>query len=511
MAGYHRLDDLVPDWIASNASRIPDRVATEVLGESLTFRQLDTAVSLMARQLAGLGVREGDKVATVLANGRVAALLPHATVRLGATAAPLNARLTPAELQAQLRNLDARLVLVDARSATAVASLPNVAPVGIDTESAGVLGYPPLHEVPAADIELREAHGSEHVFAIVHTSGTTGRPSAAMLTVGNFLWSALSSSRNLGMLPDDRWLACMPLYHVGGLSILTRAAIDGFTSVVQRGFDAAAVNRAVDAGSVTIVSVVATMLQRMLDERSDRPFPASLRYVLAGGGSVPRHLLDRCRSLGVPLLQTYGLTESASQVATLAPGDVYKRPGSAGRALWPSSIRIASGARELPAGAEGEIQVRGPIVMAGYHNDPEGTAAKLVDGWLHTGDIGRLDEDGYLYVLDRRHDLIVSGGENVYPTEVESVLLMHDSVSEAAVLGLDDREWGARVVAIVVPAGEAVKGLPEKLDAHCRAHLAGYKVPREYLVSSEPLPRTASGKLRRGEVRELVAELRTVP
>lgn len=508
MATYHRLDDLVPDWIASNAGRMPERTAIEVAGERLTFRQLDEEVSRLARRLSGIGVRPGDRVAGLLHNGLVAALLPHATLRLGAIAALLNVRLAAPELDAQLGVLEPRLLLVDALTVEIAKSLKGVSPIGVDGESANTLGDPALHDHEEPEVSLHAAHNAESVLAIVHTSGTTGLAKAAMLTVGNFLWSALSSSRNLSMIPDDRWLACMPLYHVGGLSIVTRAAIDGFTSVVHPGFNAATVNRSVDNDGVTMVSVVAAMLQRMLDEREDRRFPESLRCVLAGGGPVPTRLVERCELLGVPLLQTYGLTETASQVATLAPQDAFGRPGSVGRALWPSAIRIADASSEqLPAGTEGEIQVRGPIVMAGYYNNPRATAAKVVDGWLRTGDIGRMDEDGYLYVLDRRDDLIISGGENVYPAEVEGVLLLHDSVREVAVVGVTDQEWGERVVALVGFTDSPVADLRSALDAHCRAHLAGYKVPREYVFVSDPLPRTPSGKTRRDEVRVLAERL----
>jgi O-succinylbenzoic acid--CoA ligase len=254
------------------------------------------------------------------------------------------------------------------------------------------------------------------------------------------------------------------------------------------------VNRAIDDERVTIVSVVAVMLQRMLDARGGRPYPPSLRCVLLGGGPAPRPLLERCASLGIPVAQTYGLTETTSQIATLAPEDALRKLGSAGRPLYPNEIRIASGDRDATPGEAGEILVRGPVVMAGYTGLPNDA---IVDGWLHTGDIGQVDAEGYLYVLDRRDDLIITGGENVYPAEVEAALLAHPAVDEAGVVGVTDAVWGQRVVAIVRLAATPGANVVDVLRAHCQARLAGYKVPSEIRVVDEPLPRTASGKLQR--------------
>jgi O-succinylbenzoic acid--CoA ligase len=293
---------------------------------------------------------------------------------------------------------------------------------------------------------------------------------------------------------------------VGGLSIVLRTAIYGITAVVHDGFDPGSVNGAIDDERVTIVSVVTVMLQRMLAERDGRPFPSSLRCVLLGGGPAPVSLLEQCASLGIPVAQTYGLTETCSQVATLAPDDALRKLGSAGKVLYPNDLRIEPhGAGATTIDRSGEILVRGPIVMAGYWSRPDETARAIVDGWLHTGDVGRLDDDGYLYVLDRRDDLIVTGGENVYPAEVEAALLSHPLVLEAGVVGVADERWGKRVVAIVrLTVAEPPAPITELLRIHCRERVAAYKVPAEIHVVGEPLPRTASGKLRRSALRELL-------
>ncbi len=461
----------------------------------MTFAELDAEVSRTARRLASLGVQSGSRVATLVHNGIHAAILPHAALRLGATLVPLNVRLSRAELEWQLSDVAPGLFVVDGHSLDS--GIVEGAPcrtVGVDDAASEALRSAPLDETAEMDVALRLSHDGEFVLAVIYTSGTTGRPKGAMLTVSNFWWSAIGSALNLGVRADDRWLACLPLFHVGGLSIILRSAIYGTTAVIHPGFDAVAVNAAIDNEEISILSVVPVMLSRMLDARSDKSYPQTLRCVLLGGGSVSSELLKRCAAHGVPVVQTYGLTEACSQVATLSQDDALGRLGSAGKVLYPNELKIA----EAESG-DGEIMVRGPIVMAGYAGNPEASREAMVDGWLRTGDIGRIDHDGYLYVLDRRDDLIITGGENVYPAEVEAVLLSHDSVDEAAVIGIGDEVWGQRVVAIVRLKTDQNES---PLLQHCASLLASYKVPKEIRFVTSPLPRTASGKLQRAALRE---------
>jgi O-succinylbenzoic acid--CoA ligase len=327
-----------------------------------------------------------------------------------------------------------------------------------------------------------------------------------MLTYGNHWWSAVGSVLNLGLRDDDRWLAVLPLFHVGGLAILLRCVIYGIAAVVHETFDPAAVNRAVDEEGITIVSVVSAMLQRMLDERGERPYPPTLRCVLLGGGPAPRPLLEACARRGVPVVQTYGLTEAASQVATLAPADALRKLGSAGKPLFPTEVLVRRDGASAGPYEVGEILVRGPTVTPGYVNRPEDTAAAIRDGWLHTGDLGYLDHEGYLYLVDRRDDLIVSGGENVYPAEVEAALLAHPSVEEAGVVGIPDERWGQVPAAVVKPRAGARLD-EEEVKAFCAERLARYKVPKRVWFV-EALPRNAAGKLLRHVLRGWADEWR---
>lgn len=499
----------MPDWLARRAALSPDRLALVAGGERFTFAELHARAGLMAQRLAALGVSAGERVAVLLRNGVPFVEIVHALTRLRAVLVPLNTRLSPAELAWQMGDAQASMLLYDAQAAAAAAGMGGVARVAVGPDAGD--GGPALAEVSPGAVRLATHVDLQAAHCILYTSGTTGRPKGAMLTYGNHWWSATASAFNLGNRPDDRWLACLPLFHVSGLSILMRSVIYGIPAVVHASFDPDAVNRAIEEERVTIVSVVSAMLSRMLEAHGDRPYPEWFRCALAGGGPVPLDLLEACVRRGVPVVQTYGLTETASQVVTLAPGAAQHKIGSAGLPLFPNELRIeraeasaGAGAIDAAPGEVGEIVVHGPTVMAGYWGRPEETARILRDGWLHTGDLGYLDEEGYLYVIDRRDDLIISGGENIYPAEVEAVLLSHPDVAEAGVTGVSDARWGRAPVAAVQrrPGGTVDEAA---LVAFCQQRLAGYKVPVR-IRFVERLPRNAAGKLLRRELGALVGE-----
>ena len=496
------LTGFVPDWLRQRAQLSPQRVALEANGARFTYAELDAAVDAMTAGLIESGVRSGETVALLAQNGAPFAQAVHAIARAGAVLMPLNLRLTPSELAWQVGDAGVHRVLHDESSLELARSLrEEVAPLElIRLESLASRSASTSAErgqgAEATRFDLSGLH------SVVYTSGTTGRPKGAMLTYGNHLWAATASALNLGLQANDRWLACLPLFHVGGLSILLRSVIYGTTAVAHPRFDATQVNAAIDNEGITVISVVANMLQRMLDERNDRPYPASLRCVLLGGGPAPEPLLRRCAEIGVPVVQTYGLTESASQIVTLSPEDALRKLGSAGKPLFGAELSVLDDqGHECAPGKPGEIVLRGPSVSPGYLNHPEATAEVIRDGWLHSGDLGRLDGEGYLYVLDRRDDLIVSGGENVYPAEIEAALQAHPEVVEAGVYGVDDERWGKVPVAVVVP-GDGSTVTEEALLAHCRERLAAYKTPRR-VVFADALPRTASGKLMRKRLAEI--------
>jgi O-succinylbenzoic acid--CoA ligase len=452
---------LVESWLARAARTRPDTVALETAGGRLSYAQLDAAATRAARRLRALGVVPGDRVALELPARAPFVEALHGCMRLGAVAVPVDPRLSAAE----------RAARVEGCAAVVVAPLdgPDDLLVGGRAEDrSGAGSREDRFRGGADDPYPLHTHDLDALAIVVHTSGTTSAGRPVELTYGNWLWSALGSAVALGMDPGERWLCTLPLSHVGGLSILVRSAIYATTAVLHDGFDAAAVVDELTGGRATLVSVVPTTLARLLGAGLREP-PA-LRAALVGGGPIPAALLDRARAAGVPTVTTYGLTEACSQVTTAGPP------------LFCTRVRTSD---------DGEILVAGPTVA------PQATAE---DGWLHTGDLGALDEYGHLTVTGRAADTIVTGGENVEPTEVEAVLAAHPEIADVAVHGTPDVQWGERIVAtiVLVPGSTATA---DELAGYCRVRLARYKVPKVFRFSLD-LPRTQSGKLLRRDLEE---------
>ena len=485
---------LSEDWLRARVRATPHKAFLHIKNESWSFAEIDRRVGVAAAYIRWhADVAAGDHVALLMSNGADAIICLLALMRLGAVIVPLNTRLTVGELKWQVQNSRCRLLICE-RDHEAIAN----------AAAGTALVFPDLADLPAAyaaDAPARIELSRD--LAIIHTSGTSGRAKAAILTYQNIYQSALGSAFRLGVLPDDRWLCVLPLYHVGGLSIILRSLIYG-TAVellpMQR-FDGAAVNRLLSLKPISLVSLVPTMLSRLLDEKAQAWHPR-LRLVLLGGEATPQSLVARCLVENIPIAPSYGLSEAASQVATASPMLLRDKPASVGKPLLFTELRVidARGA-DTAAGEPGEIIVKGPQIMRGYYNDSRATASALRDGWLHTGDIGALDEDGDLLVLQRREDLIVSGGENIYPAEVEQALRAHPAIAEAVVVGLADARWGQRVAAALQPrAGQDLSA--SAISAYAREQLAAYKIPRQIRFISA-FPRSASGKIIRRAVREL--------
>jgi O-succinylbenzoic acid--CoA ligase len=504
---------ILPDWLLRAAESRPTHLALRYGPVRWSFAELNQRVQRLARQLATMGVKSGDRVALLALNSPQFVVCVHALTRLGAILVPLNVRLTKDELCWQLSDVRAAMLLHDAAYASIAAEvggvLPAITRATLDDEAA--TDELVISHLPESEVALRTLIDLDATQAIMYTSGTTGHPKGAIITYGMQWWSATASALNLGYQRDDCWLACLPFFHIGGLSLLMKSVIYGMSIVIHSKFDATAVNRSIVEDRVTMISVVAVMLQRMLvaldeEQQKDVPgrYPATLRCVLLGGGPAPLPLLEDCARRAIPVVQTYGLTEACSQAVTLAPEDALRKLGSAGRPLLPVQLQIRHDDQPAAPNEVGEIYLQGPTITPGYADRPEATAKALRDGWLATGDLGYLDSEGYLYVLDRRADLIISGGENVYPAEIESVLLAHPAVAEAGVCGMADSRWGQVPVGFVVLQADSSVD-EQALKAYTAQRLARYKQPRAIHIVKQ-LPRNSSGKLLRRELPKLLSE-----
>lgn len=441
------------DWLRSAAARRPTTVAVGDREDSLTFAELDHRASETARRLLGDGVEPGTSALLELGEGLGKVVQIHALIRLGVTVTPIETGLPAGERERAIE-----------------AAGPDHS-LGPEDGLAGPAGP----DLPAAE------WGESQVVCRILTGGSTGAPKAIALTRANHFMSAVGSALNLGVTPDDRWLCSVSLSHVSGFAILIRSAIYGTGFLIEDRFDPASVRDSIASGGVNALSLVPTMLSRVL---ADGPVPGALRFALVGGGPVPVELIEGAIRAGLPVVPTYGLTEACSQVATSTPEGARRLPSSAGLPLPATEVRTV----------EGEIEVRGPTVSPDAAND---------DGWLATGDLGRLDEDGHLFVEGRKDRLILTGGEKVQPVEVEAALLSHPAVAGAAVLAVPDREWQQAVVAVVV-ASPGERPDEEQLREFCRSMLPGFKVPKR-IVLRDRIPVNRAGKTDYAALSDLLA------
>jgi acyl-CoA synthetase (AMP-forming)/AMP-acid ligase II len=490
--------------------RHPQKVALRhVAADAQREYTFERFVSEIARQAAALerrGVRNGDRVAMLSPNNDALIVQLFACWWLGAVACPLNVRWSVAELRHALADCGARLLLVDVAHASVARELQDI----VSVLPADALA------MQAQDLAALEdtRTGGDALAAILYTGGTTGRAKGVMLSHANFWCAAMTRGAELNNSPDSITLLVAPLFHVAGLGRLIGQSIGGGGCITMPQFRPAAVIEAIARHGITDIIVVPSMLQSLLDDPSFDPARVkSLNRIAFGAAPMPPDLLDRALATWphAEFFQAYGLTESAGAVCINLPinhtaqGRENGRLASVGRAGLGAEIRVVDEqGRDVPSGTVGEIIVRGPMVTRGYWEQPDATAQALRDGWFHTGDGGRMDADGYLTIADRLKDMVISGGENVYPAEVEAALRGHPAVADAAVIGVPDERWGETVHAVVVRrashAGSDAAALREELTAWCRRQLAGYKCPRS-IAFSAALPLSAAGKVLKTQLR----------
>ncbi|MBI3157560.1 MAG: AMP-binding protein [Burkholderiales bacterium] len=502
----------IADWIRANAQRMPGKVALRGAEGDLSYAEFEHGVAESAAVLASAGVRHGDRVAWLGLNSAAQLAMLFACARVGAIFLPLNWRLAPPEHRSMLAESAPALLLADdpfvAQTASADAVSPGLRCVALGAHiPPGWTSWRQLADAASSPSAIVAAAGGDEPVLLCYTSGSTGRPKGALLSHAALAANADASVDMHGLTADDRVLTTLPMFHVGGLNIQTTPALrTGCTVVLHPKFDPQATLEAIERERITLTVLVPAQIEALLAHpRWARTDLRSLRAISTGSTFVPPLHIKAIQARDVPLIQVWGATETCPIAACQRIPDAFACPGSAGRAAAGVELRVVDGAgAEVPAGGSGEILVRGANVMSGYWRDPEASARALREGWFHSGDRGRLDDQRRLWVDGRLKDMIISGGENVSPAEVESVLLECPDVAEAAVVGRPDARWGEVVVAVVAPRPGAALD-PERLLGMFQGRLARFKQPKVMLVVDE-LPRTALGKVRKDDVRRLVAQ-----
>lgn len=496
--------------LTKRAQICPDREAFVEFERNrrFTFTELNDRANRVANALLETGIRPGDRVASLLKNSIEFVETYFAVAKIGAVMVPVNWRLVAGEIAYILQDAGAKALVYDSDFDEATDTLYSGTHGELGVEQwvrreNGDTGTPEWaldYETFTAASMVTEppvgAWDDDNLF-IMYTSGTTGRPKGAVHSHEGMLWSQLTSMTTSDMRDGDRWLLALPMFHVGCLSPTSLLVHRGGTGIIMRELDIGEMFRCIAQEKVTIFMAVPAMLQFMLmtPERNENDI-SSVRWIATGAAPVPVSLLHDYEALGIRIFQAYGLTESCGPGTLLLHEDAQARVGSCGRPQMHTEIKIVDGdGNTIPMGSDqpGELLVGGRHIMKEYWNNPQATAETLRDGWLHTGDICTWDSDGFVTICDRMKDMIISGGENIYPAELENTLAACPDVQEAAVIGVASKKWGETPLAIIVPA-PGTSPTAESLKTYCKEHMAGYKVPQLYELV-DTLPRNPSGKL----------------
>ena len=503
----------VGSHLSKRAELNPDLEALvdHAAGRRFTFAQLNERADRAAHALTGLGLATGDRVAVLLPNGHQFVEVFYGAARAGLVVVPLNSRLVANELAYMLRDSGATVLVFDAGYDAVVAELrergenndgtPVLHWLRVGADRPGwAADFDALVQGAEFDPVSVEVDGEDPLF-IMYTSGTTGLPKGAVHTHDSVQWSVLTVLASVDIRFCDRYLISMPLFHVGALCPMACCVYRGATIVMLRQFDAKRIWEVFRDERVTVTLAVPAMLNFMLPTyQPELRESLALRWIMSGAAPVPASLIESYAGLGFEVHQVYGLTETCGPACVISPDEALSHIGSTGKAFFHTAVRIVDDQGvDAGPGVAGEVLVRGRHIMAGYWNRPQATAETLTDGWLHTGDIAVRDADGFIYIQDRIKDMIISGGENVYPAEIEDVLLSHPGIAEVAVLGMPSEKWGESPLAVVVRADPDLD--EAAVLAHCSDKLARFKLPKR-AVFTDVIPRNPTGKALKRLLRE---------
>ena len=480
-------------------------------GTRLTYPQLNDRCNRAANGLVDSGLRQGDRVATLLMNGPEFIELFFGAAKVGGVVVALNWRLVADELSFILTDSGAQTLVFGSAFSEVVTELHAQGADGTQVASwvhvgdaaerpSFAVGYEDLVGRASLD-EPEVTAGDDDLIFIMYTSGTTGLPKGVMHSHNTALWSVVTAMATADVRFDDIYLINLPLFHVGAMNPLLSIVYRGGTAVIMSEFDPVKIWETFGEENITVTLAVPAALQFMLlTYDAENHKHDSVRWIMSGAAPVPESLIKTYESMGIEIHQVYGLTESCGPACLISPQDALERAGSTGKAFFHTDIRVvdASG-NDVGADEPGEVLVRAPHVMLGYWNRPEATAEAIVDGWLQTGDIATIDADGFIYIQDRLKDMIISGGENVYPAEIENVILSHELVNDVAVIGVESAKWGESPLAVVVRANESLAAA-DVLE-WCDGKLARFKKPK-VVEFVDVIPRTPTGKILKRVLRE---------
>jgi len=495
-------------FLAKRARLEPNKVGLIFEGREITYKEWNERANRAANAFAALGVKAGDRVGLLMMNSPEFLECFFGLARIGAVVVPLNWRLAPPEIVFIAKDAGLSTLVYGAEYAQMVVGIRSDLPartyIAIGGETPGSdPSYAALLANASAEQPQPNGAGDDPLI-IMFTAGTTGRPKGAVLTHNNLFYDSCTVSFSVDWRAGDRVLVALPLFHIGALIYVVINTHVGATTVLMKAFDPGGFLKTVQDHKVNSFLAVPAMLNFMLQVPTFKDFDlSSVRWALCGTAPVPVPLIQAWAQRGIAIQQVYGLTECTGGAAVLGSNRALEKAGSTGLPMFHTDIRVIDAdGKDTKSGEVGEIIIRGPHVMREYWNNPQATAETVKEGWLYTGDLGKVDDENYLYVVERKKDMIISGGENIYPAEVENVLAALPQIAEVAVIGVPDKEWGEAVCAVA----RLKEGQPltfEDVVAHCTGKLGKYKIPKKLVITDQPLPRNPTGKVLKRLLREM--------